>query len=266
PSPHRGRPDPRRCAPGDAARAGVAETLGRRRQPRTPPLLPGVDRAAARGRHRHRTAPPAHPPQRPHRRTGLPALLHPAPGTVADPGRRRGTALAHRGILPGRQGPHRPRSTPGPPLGLLAPLDHPGHARPRLPSRGHRRRTRHPTHPDRSDHVDRQRIPAPLRCPAPRRQTHPGHPARLVHLAPKTPTPSPPIPLPTTGKPMITNYGCSTSRLRFPISRPIVGRSRRPPGPGPTAEVSCSASIDVPVAPRLGTTAVTFDAAMSTNR
>jgi hypothetical protein len=31
----------------------------------------------------------------------------------------------------------------------------------------------------------------------------------LVHLAPTTPTPSPPIPLPTTGKPMITIYGCS---------------------------------------------------------
>ena len=58
----------------------------------------------------------------------------------------------------------------------------------------------------------------------------------------------------------------SACRLRFPISRPIVGRSRRPPGPGPTAEVSRSASIDVPVAPRLGTTAVTDDAAMSTNR
>ena len=56
------------------------------------------------------------------------------------------------------------------------------------------------------------------------------------------------------------------TRWRFPISRPIVGRSRRPPGPGPTAEVSRSASIDVPVAPRLGTTAVTDDAAMSTNR
>ena len=56
------------------------------------------------------------------------------------------------------------------------------------------------------------------------------------------------------------------TRWRFPISRPIIGRSRRPPGPRPTAEVSRSASIDVPVAPRLGATAVTFDAAMSTNR
>ena len=48
--------------------------------------------------------------------------------------------------------------------------------------------------------------------------------------------------------------------------QPIVGRLRRPRGHGPTAEVRRSASIDVPVAPRLGTTAVTDDAAMSTNR
>jgi len=33
------------------------------------------------------------------------------------------------------------RSTPGPPLDVLAPLDHPGHARSRLPGRGHRHRT-----------------------------------------------------------------------------------------------------------------------------
>ena len=45
--PTAGRPDPRRCAPRAAARAGLAETLRRRRQPRTPPLLLGLDRAAA---------------------------------------------------------------------------------------------------------------------------------------------------------------------------------------------------------------------------
>ena len=39
--------------------------------------------------------------------------------------RRRRAALAHRRILPGRQGSHRAGSTPGPPLDLLAPLDHP---------------------------------------------------------------------------------------------------------------------------------------------
>ena len=45
--PTAGRPDPRRCAPGAAAHAGLAETLRRCRQPRTPPLLVGLDRAAA---------------------------------------------------------------------------------------------------------------------------------------------------------------------------------------------------------------------------
>ena len=45
--------------------------------------------------------------------------------------------------------------------------------------------------------------------------------------------------------------------------QPIVGRLRRPRGHGPTAEVKRSASIDVPVAPRLGTTAVTDDAEVS---
>ena len=44
-------------------------------------------------------------------------------------------------------------------------------------------------------------------------------PAGLVTLAPTTPTPSPPMPLPTTRTPMITNYGCSTSRTS---ARPAV--------------------------------------------
>ena len=137
-------------------------------------LLLGVDRAAARRpRPRHRTASPADPPQRPHRGAGLPALLQPAPGAADGPGARRRATLAHRGILPGRQGPHRPRPAPGPALDLLAPLDHPGHARPRLPRRGHRRRTRHPIDATRPDHVDRQRVPATVRRPPPRRPHEP---------------------------------------------------------------------------------------------
>src|SRR4029077_18130894 len=94
---------------------------------------------------------------------------------------------------------------------LLAPLDHAGHARPRIPGRGHRHRTRRPTHAYRTDHVDRQRVPPSLRRPAPRHTPHADQPAALVGLAPTTPTPSPPIPLPTTRTPMITNYGCSTN-------------------------------------------------------
>ena len=67
----------------------------------------------------------------------------PRPVTAAHPGRRGRSTLAHRGILPSRQRPRRPRPAPGPALDLLAPLDHPGHARPCLPGRGHRHRTRH---------------------------------------------------------------------------------------------------------------------------
>ena len=53
-----------------------------------------------------------------------------------------------------RQRIGRPRSAPGSALDLLAPLDHPGHARPRLPGRSHRHRTRHHSHSGRSDRVD----------------------------------------------------------------------------------------------------------------
>ena len=162
-----------------------------------------------------------------------------APGHPAHPGHRRGTALAHRGILPSRQRPHRARSAPGPALDLLAPLDHPGHARPCLPGRGHRHRTRRPTHPDWTDHVDRQRVSTPLRRPTPRHPPHRHQPAGLVTLATTTPTPSPSIPLPTTPTPMITIYGCSTngaspqpdeSCLRLPVSwglRSVGDRDRR---------------------------------------
>ena len=77
-----------------------------------------------------------------HRRARLPALLqHHGRCTLARPGHRGRATLAHRGILPSRQRPDRARSTPGPALDLLAPLDHPGHARPCLPGRGHRHRT-----------------------------------------------------------------------------------------------------------------------------
>ena len=76
-----------------------------------------------------------------HRRARLPALLQPAPGAAAHAGRCGRSALAHRGVLPGRQRTRRARSAPSSALALLAPLDHPGHARPRLPGRGHRDRT-----------------------------------------------------------------------------------------------------------------------------
>ena len=94
---------------------------------------------------------------------------------------------------------------------ILAPLDHPGHARPRLPRRRHRLRARCQTDTSWTDHVVGQRIPPIIRRPPARRANDPDQPARLVALAPTTSTSSPPMPLPTPRTPMITNYGCSTS-------------------------------------------------------
>src|SRR6476469_8789408 len=129
---------------------------------------------------------------------------------LARPGCRRGPTLAHRGILPRRQGVDRARPAPSSALALLAPLDHPGHARPCLPGRGHRHRTPQPTHPDWSDHVDRQRVSPPVRRSAPDHPPHHHQSSGLVTMATTTPIPGPPIPLPTPQKPMTTNYGCST--------------------------------------------------------
>ena len=155
----------------------------------------------------------------------LPALLQPDARPVAHPGRRGGSALAHRGILPSRQRPGRTRSAPSSALELLASLDHPGHARPRLPGRGHRDRTRHRTDTGRADRVDRQRVSPPLRRPPAGHPPHRREPAGLVTMATTTPIPSPPIPLPTTRTPMIPIYGCSTSpRIRAPTSDALLRR------------------------------------------
>ena len=60
-----------------------------------PHLLVGLDRPATRRRRRHRASSPADPPQRPHRRAGLPALLQPPPGATTHVGDRGRTTLAH---------------------------------------------------------------------------------------------------------------------------------------------------------------------------
>jgi hypothetical protein len=69
------------------------------------------------------------------------------PSTAATPLTRcrwpRRNALDGGRALPDQQGPGRTGPPPGPPLALLVPLDHPCHARPRLPGRG----GRDPTHP-----------------------------------------------------------------------------------------------------------------------
>ena len=56
------------------------------------------------------------------------------------------------GVLRVRQGPGRPGRTPGPSLPVLVPLGHPGHARPRLPGRRPRGRTRPPPKPGHQRH------------------------------------------------------------------------------------------------------------------
>ena len=74
------------------------------------------------------------------RRAGVLPLLQPPPRPAAPPGQDRRDPLDHGGEFPGRQGTDRAGRAPGPPLGLLVPVDHPGHARPGLPH--HRRRHR----------------------------------------------------------------------------------------------------------------------------
>ena len=87
----------------------------------------------------------------------------PRPGLPGHPGPGRRAPLDHRGALPDRQGPGRPGPASGPPLALLVPLDHPGHARPRLPGGGGLDRTDPPPATVRADPVDLQRGPAPAR-------------------------------------------------------------------------------------------------------
>jgi hypothetical protein len=65
-------------------------------------------------------------PQRPDRGAGVVPLLDPTPGRDRGLGAGRGPPVDGRGDLPGRQGPRGPGRAPGPPLGLLAPVDHPG--------------------------------------------------------------------------------------------------------------------------------------------
>ena len=113
---------------------------------------------------------------------GLPTLLQPRPDHPGHPGEGGRATVADRGILPNRQGPGRAGPAPGGGLDLLAPVDHPGHARPRLPGRGHRPGTRAQPHPAGADLVDCQRVPLPLRRPPPGCQAHHHHPAGLVEL------------------------------------------------------------------------------------
>ena len=113
---------------------------GRRASASTPGPGSTADRPHDTDTARHPALVTADPPPPRHRRAGLPTLLQPRSRCrCATLVRRRRAALAHRGILPGRQRPRRARPAPGPPLDLLAPLDHAGDARPRPAGRDRRR-------------------------------------------------------------------------------------------------------------------------------
>ena len=140
----------------------------------------------------------------------------PAPVPLREPGPRRRAPLDDRGVLPSRQETHRPRPAPGPPLDHLAPLDHPGDARLRLPRRRSPRPNEPRTQPHQgSDRVDLQRDPPPVQhTRSSTRSRDLPTPAALVDLETPTPTPRPnqPLPAPTSRPSMnITNYGCRTS-------------------------------------------------------
>lgn len=112
--------------------------------------------------------------------------------------------MEHQRAGPDRQRPSWPGPLPGPRLDRLAPIHHPGHARPRRPD--HPRS--HAATPRRSgDHrVDYRRDPPTPQRPRPRRGTPTrAHPA-LVDLATDIPSPSPTIPLPAQTGQVTSEY------------------------------------------------------------
>lgn len=118
---------------------GLAEAVRRTRR-EGPPLVrlgPGRDQHRSPGR----ASAPADPPQPCYRGTGLLPLLLALSGSAVHAGEGRRKPLDGGGNVPELEGTGRARRTPGAALGLLAPLGHPGPARPCLPRRHHLPRT-----------------------------------------------------------------------------------------------------------------------------
>ena len=92
----------------------------------------------------------------------------------------------------------RTRSTPSPPLGLLAALDPPGDARLRLPRPTRGNRTRPPPPTRRTDSVDLQRNPPSVQHPDRPPDQQPQPSPALVDLATTPPTPGQNQPLSAT--------------------------------------------------------------------
>jgi hypothetical protein len=127
-------------------------------------------------------------------------------GATRCAGQGRRPTLAGRGMLPDREGTHRPGPAPGPAMEILASVGHSGDARARVPDRNDRRRTRRQTDPAGADPDHRERAPQTLRRPATATEPQPGTTPPMVDLASTTPSQSPRQPLPTTRRiTMITN-------------------------------------------------------------
>ena len=88
---------------------------------------------------RRRPALAADPPPDQRRRVRLLPRPRPRPGAIGPAGAGSRVPVEGRGRVRRRKGTGRPGRAPGPQLDLLAPLDHPGPARPRVPVRPGRR-------------------------------------------------------------------------------------------------------------------------------
>jgi DDE superfamily endonuclease len=105
-----------------------------------------------------------------HRRTRVLPLLLAGRSAADHLGARRWIKVAGRGVFPVRQGLGGLGRAPGPPLLILVPLGHPGHARARLPRRRPRERTRPSSLTRRADTAHLQRDPTTVH--------HARHPTR----------------------------------------------------------------------------------------
>jgi hypothetical protein len=111
-----------------------------------------------------------------------------------------GTRWRVEEALAGRQGPVRPGPAPGPPLALLVPVDHPGHAGLRLSGSGRGHRARPPPITVGAHPLDLQRDPAPVRGPGLPACQRSRAPVALVMVATPPAGPRSRLPLPTASR------------------------------------------------------------------
>src|SRR5437763_7233591 len=146
------------------------------------------------------------------RRAGVLPRPRPSPGAPCPARAGRRVAVEGRGRFCWRQGTGRPERAPGPVLDLLAPVDHPGPARPRLLIRPGQPGRRQPPGRRAADPADPPRDPPPAHRPVPATSRTSGT-AALVPMATPAPGHRPELSLPPTSPNtrMITNCRWSTS-------------------------------------------------------